>query len=338
MSKKFIKIFIFSMIFLPLGFQLFALNQKDEAKTSLQTQNKSAVKETLKIDFRFNTKTKDKKNYLKWKASSKKVKDSYDAVSGASVSHSTGELLTLFWDGNSKNLLAPKGLRAILLFAVSNPEYLESDNFIAEKGSDGKIKISFTHRKIGYFIQTDEKGKLDLENGFFIANTQDENQNTDFSDNTEDTDNLRNDSEQKGKIFDGNKSELLQNKKKIPDEKQNTDFSDNAENTDDLRKDSEQKGKNSGEKQSTNNTDNTEISKNSEKMGISVPEGFYSDKTNIKQNDNPNSGKRFEGKLSVKLSGGILKISGKLNLVEYQEETSKEDSEEISRENSENTN
>lgn len=282
------------MIFLPLGFQLFALNQKDEAKTSLQTQNKSAVKETLKIDFRFNTKTKDKKNYLKWKASSKKVKDSYDAVSGASVSHSTGELLTLFRDGNSKNLLAPKGLRAILLFAVSNPEYLESDNFIAEKGSDGKIKISFTHRKIGYFIQTDEKGKLDLENGFFIANTNEENQNTDFSDN--------------------------------------------AENTDDLRKDSEQKGKNSGEKQSTNNTDNTEISKNSEKMGISVPEGFYSDKTNIKQNDNPNSGKRFEGKLSVKLSGGILKISGKLNLVEYQEETSKEDSEEISRENSENTN
>ena len=174
-------------------------------------------------------------------------------------------------------------LRPLLLFAVSNPEYLESDNFIAEKGCGGKIKISFTHRKSGYFIQTDEKGKLDLENGFFIANTNEENQNTDFSDNTK--------------------------------------------NTEDLRKDSEQKGKKSGENQSTNNTDNTEISKNSEKMGISVPEGFYSDKTNIKQNDNPNSGKRFEGKLSVKLSGGILKISGKLNLVEYQEETSEENSE-----------
>lgn len=291
MSKKFIKIFIFSMIFLPLGFQIFASNQKDEAKSSPQTQKKSAVKETLKIDFRLNTKTKDKKNYLKWKTSSKKVKDSYDAVSGASVSHSTGELLAVFRDGNSKNLLAPKGLRAILLFAVSNPEYLESDNFIAEKGSDGKIKISFTHRKTGYFIQTDEKGKLDLENGFFIANTNEEEQNTDFSDNTEDTDNSR--------------------------------------------KDSEQKGKNSGEKKTTNDTDsadNTEIPGNSEKMEISVPERFYSDQPNIKQNENPNSGKKFEGKLSVKLSDGILKISGKLNLVEYQEETSKEDSEEIPKE------
>ena len=315
------------MIFLPFGFQIFALNQKDEAKSSPQTQKKSAVKETLKIDFRLNTKGKDKKNYLKWKTSSKKVKDSYDAVSGASVSHSTGELLTLFRDGNSKNLLAPKGLRAILLFAVSNPKYLESDNFIAEKGSDGKIKISFTHRKTGYFIQTDEKGKLDLENGFFIAKTQEEKQNTDFSDNTENTDDLRKDSEQNGKNSG---------------EKRSMDSADNTGNTDNLRNDSEQKGKKSGENQSTNNTDNTEISKNSEKIEFSSDEGFYSDQPNIKQNENPDSGKKFEGKLSVKLSGGILKTSGKLNLVEYQEETSeetsKEDSEEISREKSGNAN
>ena len=300
MSKRFIKIFIFSMIFLPFEFQIFALNQKDEAKSSPQTQKKSAVKETLKINFRLNTKAQDKKNYLKWKTSSKKVKDSYDALSGASVSHSTGELLSVFRDGNSKNLLAPKGLRAILLFAVSNPEYLESDNFIAEKGSDGKIKISFTHRKIGYFIQTDEKGNLDLENGFFIAKTQDENQNTDFSDNTEDTDDFG----QKGKISS---------------KKQNS-------------KDSEQDGKNSGENKSTDSADRTEILESSEKIEFSSDEGFYPDQPNIKQNDNLDSGKRFEGKLSVKLSGGILKISGKLNLVEYSEETSKENSEEISKE------
>ena len=239
MSKRLIKIFIFSMIFLLLGFQVFALNQKDETKNSLQAQKKTTVKDSLKIDFRFNTKFQDKKNYLKWKTSSKKVKDSYDAVSGASVSHSTGELLTLFRDGNSKNLLAPKGLRSLLLFAVSNPECLESDNFTAEKGDNGKIKISFTHRKIGYFIQTDEKGKLDLENGFFIKKPQEEKQNTDSEENTNDDE-------------------------------------------------------------------------------------FYSDEPEA----NPAPEKKFEGKLSVNLSGGILKISGKLNLVEYQEVTSKETSEE----------
>jgi len=284
MSKKFIKIFIFFLIFLPLGFQVFALNPKDETKNSLQTQKKAEVKDTFKIDFRFNTKVQDKKNHLKWKTSSKKVSDSYDALSGASVSHSTGELLTLFRDGNSKNYLAPKGLRQLLLFAVSNPKYLESDNFMAEKDGDGKIKISFTHRETGYFIQTDEKGWLNLENGFFIKKPQEEKQNTDFTDKTNNTDNI--------------------------------------ERTEDF----EQK-----EKFSSKNLD----TENFEKIEISADEEFYPDKPNIKQNDNPNSVKKFEGKLSVKLSGGILKIIGKMNLVEYKEETSEENSKEISEATSE---
>lgn len=281
MSKKIIKAFIFFLIFMPIGFQAFALNQEDEEKNSVQQEKKAEVKDTLKIDFRFNTKVQDKKNHLKWKNSSKKIKDSYDALSGASVSHSTGELLAIFRDGNSKNFLAPKGLRQLFLFAVSNPKHLESDNFMAEKDNTGKIKISFTHRKTGYFIQTDEKGWLNLENGFFIKKPLAENNAAEV------TEDLKND------FGHGEKASIKNSGEKL---------SDDAENVKKL-----------------------EDTKNSEKMENPNDDEFRSGNPD-KADANPDSAKKFEGKLSIKLSGGILKIRGKLNLVEYQKDVSKENS------------
>lgn len=227
MHKRFCRIFIFFLILSPYAIQSFASDQENK---TLPTIKKTEI-DTLKISFRLNTKKQDKKNYLKWKNSSKKISDSYDALSGASVSHSTGGLLSIFRDEKTKNYLAPKGLRHLLLFAVSKPEHLESDNFSAEKSDDGKIKISFTHRKNKYFIQTGEKGILNTENGFFI-------------------------------------SEILKNE-------------------------------------------------NQTQTGKEIPENLSADGFEF---DKAASSKKFEGKLSVKLSGGILKISGKLNLVEFLEE------------------
>ncbi len=137
-------------------------------------KEKISVKDTLSINFRLNTKSDDGKNFLKWSTSSKKISDKYDAVSGASLSHSTGGLFETVYDtsSNPKKLLAPKGLRALLLFAVSSPEFLKSDNLQTFIEENGKTTVTFTHRGADYFIQTDEKGKLDVEKSFFIINQE----------------------------------------------------------------------------------------------------------------------------------------------------------------------
>ncbi|MBQ0051894.1 MAG: hypothetical protein KBT11_07510 [Treponema sp.] len=131
------------------------------------------ISKKIKIDFQFNTKSPDPKNYLNWSTDTEKYKDSFDAVSGASKKHSTKELRTAFTDTSDKNFYAPKGLRALLLFAVSSEKYLESDKpQIIQEGK--KISISFTHREVEYKIISDENGVFSVPESFFIKTKKSE--------------------------------------------------------------------------------------------------------------------------------------------------------------------
>lgn len=151
---------IFKKILLALTAGIFIL--------PFASAEKKTVKDTFSVSFRLNTAIDDGKNSLVWSTSSKKIKDSYDALSGASVMHSTGELFTVIHgsETKSKDLLLPKGLRALLLFACSSPEFLSSDN-LEVKEENNRIKITFTHRNVKYFILSDEKHYLDAQKSFF---------------------------------------------------------------------------------------------------------------------------------------------------------------------------
>ncbi len=122
--------------------------------------------ERLKIDFRYNLNGDDGKNHLNWQNGTKKVRDSFDAVSGASKKMSTKLLREL--QTVEKKRIFPKGLYALLLFAVTSPEQAKEDLLSVEK-NDNMLTISFVHRGNAYRITTDEKGRFDLLTGFSIA-------------------------------------------------------------------------------------------------------------------------------------------------------------------------
>ncbi|WP_407424954.1 hypothetical protein [Treponema sp.] len=127
----------------------------------------------IKIDFRLNTKNPDSKNYFNWKTSSTNLKDSFDAVSGASLYHSTKEFRTVSYDKSGKNILTPQGLKGLLLYAVSSYETLKKDNLsIESKGR--QLKISFNHRGNFYKIITDENGVMNIPESFFIIDQSSE--------------------------------------------------------------------------------------------------------------------------------------------------------------------
>ncbi|MBQ3966902.1 MAG: hypothetical protein II684_08750, partial [Treponema sp.] len=122
--------------------------------------------ESLKIDFRCRLDGDDGKNYLNWQSDTSKIKDSFDAVSGASKKMSTKLLREV--QAEEKKRLFPKGLYALLLFAVTSPEQMKTDMLTVE-AEDRKLTISFIHRGNAYKITTDEKGRLDLLTGFTFA-------------------------------------------------------------------------------------------------------------------------------------------------------------------------
>lgn len=136
--------------------------------TILVILSTNLIAQTLEIDFRLNTQKSDKKNQLTWLVDSKKTTDSFDAVTGASKKHSTGELKKVFFDKDSK--YAPKGLYALLLFAVSPFESLQKDMLKVEQNGK-EILISFTHRGNAYKIQSDKDGFISMQDSFKIFNS-----------------------------------------------------------------------------------------------------------------------------------------------------------------------
>ena len=100
---------------------------------------------------------------LTWNAGSA-VKDSFDSVSGASVSSST-RLLKSLWQDKSGGRTMPDGLRALLLFAVSGPGMAERDALNVR--ADGKkLTVTFVHRGTAYMIETDDRGFADVSVSF----------------------------------------------------------------------------------------------------------------------------------------------------------------------------
>ena len=134
--------------------------------------------QSIQFSFRYNTLADDGKNYLAWKTDGTKQRDSFDAVSGASAARSTQNWAA--FATVSKNKVMPKGLRALLLFAV-NPRQAAQDDALSVSQEGRQLTIQFVHRGIAYRIQSDSHGLLDTESSFFLAENVAENKGGVFS-------------------------------------------------------------------------------------------------------------------------------------------------------------
>jgi hypothetical protein len=120
------------------------------------------------INYRFNTKTDDNKNYFDWSADGKTVKDGFDAASGASKAKSTTEFNIVRFDSTGKKQAVPAGLRALMLYPVAAYSVAVDDALTAV--ADGKkVVITFVHRGTAYKITSDDKGKVSMSNSFLVA-------------------------------------------------------------------------------------------------------------------------------------------------------------------------
>ena len=127
---------------------------------------------SITIDFRYNTQADDGKNYVAWKMSGTKTRDHYDAVTGASVSRATQTLAAVVT--NNKRKIAPKGLRALLLFAASAATTASTDALTVTQNGK-QLTIQFVHRGVAYRITSDARGRIDIADGFLFAENIAEN-------------------------------------------------------------------------------------------------------------------------------------------------------------------
>ena len=127
----------------------------------------SAFAQKVSIDCRFNVSENDGKNYLNWSVDKEKHADSFDAETGASKNQSTKALNAIRYDSNKK-LVAPAGLRSLLLFAVASPDTAAKYG-LKVKQSGKKLEMSWCRNGKATLVTTDEKGRLDLANGFKVA-------------------------------------------------------------------------------------------------------------------------------------------------------------------------
>ncbi len=128
-----------------------------------------AAAQKVSIDFRFNTKAADTKNYLNWSANGKNVKDGFDAATGASRAQSTTGFNVVRYDSEAtKRKAIPAGLRSLVLYPVSPWSTAATDDFtVTESGR--RLTIRFVHRGTAYQVTTDEKGVIDTGDSFKIA-------------------------------------------------------------------------------------------------------------------------------------------------------------------------
>jgi hypothetical protein len=122
------------------------------------------------IDMRYNVlRPEPSRDYFNWVSGSRRIQDSYDAVTGASAARSTREFDSIRYDSmTNRRYTLPRGIRHILLFPVSSRQY--TDNFhltVQEEGQ--KLRIRFIVSGTVYQIQTDDDKRIDLRTGCFLA-------------------------------------------------------------------------------------------------------------------------------------------------------------------------
>ena len=126
----------------------------------------------VRIDFRMNTAKQDyAANYFSWTVGKQApVKDSFDAVSGASLKGSTRIFNTVRYaePAADKKAALPSALRSLFLFPLVDWK------FVAEYGlqitdNKGSLTIRFARKTTAYELTTDKNGNFNLLTGAKIA-------------------------------------------------------------------------------------------------------------------------------------------------------------------------
>jgi hypothetical protein len=124
----------------------------------------------LAIDMRYNVlRSEPSRDYFNWTSGNRRIQDSYDAVTGASVARSTREFDSVWYDAaTSRRYTLPHGLRHLMLFPVTSRR--TTDNFHLTVQEEGQtLRIRFIVYGTVYQIQTDTNKKIDLRTGCFLA-------------------------------------------------------------------------------------------------------------------------------------------------------------------------
>jgi hypothetical protein len=122
------------------------------------------------IDMRYNVlRAEPSRDYFNWVSSNRRIQDSYDAVTGASVARSTQEFDSIRFDTPaSRKYTLPRGIRHLLLFPVASRRY--TNNFYLTVKEDAeKLIIRFMVYGTIYQIQTDDNKKIDIATACFLA-------------------------------------------------------------------------------------------------------------------------------------------------------------------------
>jgi hypothetical protein len=134
----------------------------------------SAIAQEVNIDMRYNIlRSEPSMNYINWSIVgnrvNKRINDSHDAVTGASVAQTTKEFDAVRYDSmTTRKYTMPVGIRHLLLFPLPARQYTDNFNLtVREEGE--RLVILFIVSGTAYKIQTDSQKKININNDCFLA-------------------------------------------------------------------------------------------------------------------------------------------------------------------------
>jgi hypothetical protein len=138
-------------------------------KTEAQDTSTLSAEEVT-IDMRYSVlRPEPSLDYFNWGYGDRSIQDSYDAVTGASVAHSTREFDAVWYDtSTSRRYTLPQGFRHLLLFPITSRQ--TTDNFYLTVQEEGKkLRIRFIVYGTVYQMQTDDDKQLDVRTACYLA-------------------------------------------------------------------------------------------------------------------------------------------------------------------------